>query len=922
MTSKLLVSLSLCATLALVGCLDNSKSTDPQPDSNTGGNSTDTTPPTVSASLKTGTYTGAQSVALTCDDGGGSGCKSIYYTADGSTPGANSTVFGGAIGVNVGVTTLKFIAVDVAGNVSAIGSETYTVNGANPGPVDKTPPSTSASPKGGTYNAAQNVTLTCSDTESGCKAIYYTTNGTTPRVGSSQYTNPISISAGTISIQFIAVDNADNVSAVVTETYTINVSAPDTTPPTVSASPKGGTYTAAQNVTLACSDTGSGCKSIHYTTNGSTPTTGSAAYTNPIAIGAGTLSIKFIAVDNADNVSAVVTESYTVNIATPDTTPPTVSAAPKGGTYTSAQSVALACDDGAGSGCKAIHYTTNGSTPTANSTAYTNPVAIGAGTTTLKFIAIDNANNSSAVVTETYTVNITVPDTTPPTVSASPPGGAYTSAQSVTLTCNDGAGSGCKSIHYTTDGATPTANSTAYTAPIQVANGTTTLKFIAVDNANNTSAVVTETYTIDGGTAGPGFTTNIRAGSTDTRIAVDGAGVWHTVYTAIGNTSVVVYGECRSNCVADTSWTFVELVARPAIIDSARIIAASGGRVHVIFESRTTDGTTYSYATCETACTSVGNWSGVDIPQLKDYWYSKPQHGSNSMVVDSSGRVYFLVNPPRSGSTMSLATCASNCIHAASWEVGLLNTPGHAGFSALAVQGSKLHMMLERPDIAGVARSIVYRTCDANCINEANWQESAPLFGTYYGSPFSMAVTPQGRILFSYNPGASGLVQPPQGGPPERRLLFFVCDANCMSANSWQGLIIGDIGEGAGWVSMATVADSVVLATSDTATLVARVCAADCANPNTSWQIEEVDSASLLASIGNATQIAKQVGACVDKNGNYVDALYATFGIGDPVVAVASDGSALFAHKPSLTATCVGGSVGTAPVGSRLIFYP
>jgi hypothetical protein len=230
-------------------------------------------------------------------------------------------------------------------------------------------------------------------------------------------------------------------------------------------------------------------------------------------------------------------------------------------------------------------------------------------------------------------------------------------------------------------------------------------------------------------------------------------------------------------------------------------------------------------------------------------------------------------------------------------------------------------MILRRPDINGVL-NIVYRACDANCINEANWQESAPLFGTYYGSPFTMAVTPQGRVLFSYNSGASGYKEPPLGGPPERRLLFFVCDANCMLATSWQGLVIGDIGDGAGWVSMATVADSVILATSDTSKLIARVCAADCENPNTPWQTGEVDSSTLLASIGNATQIAKAVGACVDENGNYVDAVTATFGIGDPMVSVAPDGSTLFAHKPSLTATCLGGSVGTIPVGSRLIFFP
>ena len=41
-------------------------------------------------------------------------------------------------------------------------------------------------------------------------------------------------------------------------------------------------------------------------------------------------------------------------------------------------------------------------------------------------------------------------NTTPPTTTASPPGGIYNSAQSVTLTCTDWSGSGCDKTYYTT----------------------------------------------------------------------------------------------------------------------------------------------------------------------------------------------------------------------------------------------------------------------------------------------------------------------------------------------------------------------------------------------------------------------------------------------------------------------------------------
>ena len=82
------------------------------------------------------------------------------------------------------------------------------------------------------------------------------------------------------------------------------------------------------------------------------------------------------------------------NFTPTDTTPPTIAAAPLGGSFVSAQSVTLtATDNYPGT---SIYFTTNGSTPTSASTRYTAPISI-ATTTTLKFIAIDAAGNSSAI---------------------------------------------------------------------------------------------------------------------------------------------------------------------------------------------------------------------------------------------------------------------------------------------------------------------------------------------------------------------------------------------------------------------------------------------------------------------------------------------------------------------------------------------
>jgi YD repeat-containing protein len=93
---------------------------------------------------------------------------------------------------------------------------------------------------------------------------------------------------------------------------------------------------------------------------------------------------------------------------------------------------------------------------------------------------------------------VTVVDGGAPVATASPSGGTYLSAQSVSLNCDDGTGLGCDKIYFTTDSTTPTTASSVYASPLAI-GATTTLKFFATDLAGFTEAVNTQTYIITNG---------------------------------------------------------------------------------------------------------------------------------------------------------------------------------------------------------------------------------------------------------------------------------------------------------------------------------------------------------------------------------------------------------------------------------------
>ncbi len=146
------------------------------------------------------------------------------------------------------------------------------------------------------------MSVSIADTTAGA-AIYYTTDGSTPTTGSQLYSGPFTISTST-TVKAIATASGFAQSAVGSASYTYSV--PVTATPTFS--PASGT-SFASTLSVSIADTTAGA-AIYYTTDGTTPTTGSQLYSAPFTISAST-TVKAIATAGGFAQSAVGSASYT-----------------------------------------------------------------------------------------------------------------------------------------------------------------------------------------------------------------------------------------------------------------------------------------------------------------------------------------------------------------------------------------------------------------------------------------------------------------------------------------------------------------------------------------------------------------------------------------------------------------------------------
>ncbi len=402
------------------------------------------------------------------------------------------------------------------------------------------------SPIAGTYSTDQTVTL--GDTTPNA-VIHYTTDGSPPTLASTLYTAPLPIGVST-TIKAIATASGYATGPVATAAYTIEL--PLAATPTFS--PAAGSFDAVQSVALADATPHA---SMYYTVDGSTPTLGSTHYTGAIPVDA-SMTIKAIAVASDYTPSAIASAAYVIALPQPATAAPVLNPAP--GRFDAAVLVVLTD----ATPHAVIHYTLDGSTPSATSPTYSAALAIDT-TTTINAIAIAAGYTDSAFAGGTYVIG-TMP---PPAVAAAPTfeplPGTFAAVQNVSISdATPGA-----AIYYTSNGSTPTTASTQYTGPISV-TATTTLKAIATASDYSTSSVAGGTYAInlpaaDTPTLSPASTTFTSSQTVTLADTTPGAAIHYTTDGSTPDASSPTYG----TPLALTATTTVHAIAiAPNYVDS------------------------------------------------------------------------------------------------------------------------------------------------------------------------------------------------------------------------------------------------------------------------------------------------------------------------------------------------------------------
>lgn len=241
---------------------------------------------------------------------------------------------------------------------------------------------------------------------------------------------------------------------------------------------------------------------------------------------------------------------------------------------------------------------------------------------------------------------------------------------------------------------------------------------------------------------------------------------------------------CSANCTIASNWQKTDLFSgaldgwQPVRSRDLAVDPSDG--LHMLYRD-----TSWGiwYATCASACATVGNWHHVKLETASSFdLYT----GSNAAIaVDSRSVVHVLLRSSDTTQSLVYLECATQCDSISNWG-SVAVARGNTGRSpALATSGGRLAITYH--DFSGFP-VVTFAHCDTNCVSAASW--SSQSLSTASGADIAVAFDATGHPWLATSLGTNSYYN---GSTTLAR-----CSLTCTSSGDWSAVTVDSLGDAGG----------------------------------------------------------------------------------------------------------------------------
>ena len=216
-----------------------------------------------------------------------------------------------------------------------------------------------------------------------------------------------------------------------------------------------------------------------------------------------------------------------------------------------------------------------------------------------------NSFGNSPPASFTVTRDVTAPATTIACNGIVSCTGTYSGPVNVTLSADDGTGSGPRTIYYTTDGSTPTTSSPVYGGPFGVTAGAT-VAFFAADNVGNAEAPKSQLVAAGSGGSGIALVRQTTGTATAASLTVTPSGASTAGDTLVAAVAIKAGTSASVTSVTDSAggtWTKGPSSATSGVEDRIEIWYRLG--------APSVSSVTINLSASKSVAANVSEWSGI-----------------------------------------------------------------------------------------------------------------------------------------------------------------------------------------------------------------------------------------------------------------------------------------------------------------------